>query len=1092
MREVMAVCRSTGKSRKRVALVLDRYLMRIGDRTWRGYASNQCLDRISSDLRACATRATAVSVHGFGKSDMPERVLFQVGRRSRFGEPGQAPIATHGRGMSRPDRSGAAGTMRALIRISAMFHDIGKATRLFQTKLRDAIAGRDTVPDALRHELVSALCWDALCGMAPLDKIGPQHIDEAMFVAARRGLELHQRAVRDRNAVPVHFDFLQADPATRQIGLLVLGHHRQPDLAVDACTILADNHLNPESPLSSTDLEIAAGMPYWHEPGWINRLHKEFSRIEAPEECARLMDLHGRTALMLADHFGSSRKAPHPDGGIGHIANSTKEGNRIADSLSMHVRRVTDATRSSCDALIASRHDFPGLLENEIPQSIRFPSATGRFGWQGLAARQAAGIVSSGEGGFFGCLLAGTGTGKTRAAPGILAAATFADVRPERRSLRFTLGLGLRVLATQSGAEYLDDLGFSARDVSVIVGSPPIDFSDAPVRETGSADMLGGLDPLDVVPAKSDIPSPGDPREQDWLLGLSHDVDRRTPAFIDMLADEDDRFRPGRGSKLRKLARSPIICATVDNVIAAASPERSRHLPATVRVLSSDLILDDIDQYSAEDISVLVRLAYLTGASGRRMIIMSATVTPRIAQSLFEAYRSGWSAYASAFDIEDRVHFLCASEAEGGLSSSAETADFADCFADCSRASVAALDAATPRRMAELLPVESLDDLPGVVSMRCSLMHDRHAIDLDGFRLSVGFVRMTRIAHTVRVAAMLPDPEPDRIRLNVCLHSKFTALGRGWIESRLKAALTRKGENPHAGLRDLCVQERVFERARAAGVRDIEIVLVCSPVIETGNDLDFDYAILDPSSTRSVVQAAGRIRRHRFDTVRTPNVAVLDRPLVTFEGRGLIEMPGVETRPHEQTGIAALSVLTFGANSRNTPDLLGSPGPIDARMIFGEQGMRPLPLAEDALVGSYLDGRYPVSDWVREDLRRHCCAQSRARRFRRSTTRRIVAWQDGDGLDDLAWYWDRLPGRRDPVLNRCEAPAIRPGVPLKDALFTGDILERSWNAAYGEAEVGSARARRVLAIDMEYYGDGSGEDPDLVYHETMGLTKPVE
>jgi len=35
MREVIAVCRSSKRSRVLVAAVLDRYFWRIGDRTWR-------------------------------------------------------------------------------------------------------------------------------------------------------------------------------------------------------------------------------------------------------------------------------------------------------------------------------------------------------------------------------------------------------------------------------------------------------------------------------------------------------------------------------------------------------------------------------------------------------------------------------------------------------------------------------------------------------------------------------------------------------------------------------------------------------------------------------------------------------------------------------------------------------------------------------------------------------------------------------------------------------------------------------------------------------------------------------------------------
>ncbi len=1093
MREVVAVCRSTGRSRAKSAWVLDRYLMRIGDRTWRGHASNQCLDRISRDLKSTATRATSVAVHGFGRSEREDRVLFRVGSRKRFDENGQAPIATHGRAACRQPVSGTAATMRAIIRIAAMFHDLGKATRLFQDKLRAAIAGRETVPDAVRHEMISALAWDELCMDGRLKAIDAAAIDQAMSAAARRGGEAHAAARAAQDGVAVPFSFLDQGGFAEAVGLLILGHHRQPMLTEDFAAIRSDHHMNLDADLPADALQVADGLPFWHEQGWIPRLQRELGKITEPDPVLDVLDLYGRTSLMLADHFASARKEKSRDGGRGHIANTTQDGRHAADSLHRHVERVVDAARSSFDAMVSSRLSYPGLLESEVPKSIRYPSSAGRFGWQGQAAARAAALAASGEGGFFACLMAGTGTGKTRAAPSILAAAAFADAVPERRSLRFTLGLGLRVLATQSGKEYIGDLGFSERDVSVMVGSPPIAFRDAKKVETGSGDMLGGLDPIDVIGAGSEIPEDGAEGEDDWLLGLTHDVDRNVPAFVDLLAERDGAFRRNRGSKLRKLASCPILCATIDNVIGSASPERARHLAATLRVATSDLVLDEVDQYSPEDLAVVGRLAYQTGVAGRRLIIMSATVTPRIAQALYAAYRAGWSAHAKAFGLRDHVHALCTSDAPGSLAGTDEGIDFARCLARTREAVLAALAAAPARRMAELLSFDRLEDLPAAVSDCCSRMHDRHAVEVDGFRLSAGFVRATRISHTARLAMGLPDPAEGRIRAVICLHSRFTRLGRGWIEDQLKRALTRKGEDPHAGLRGLCLSEGLFERARALGVRDIEIVLVCSPVIETGNDLDFDYAILDPSSTRSVVQAAGRVRRHRPGEAAAPNVALLQAPLVTLDEGGLLAMPGVETRLPGETGVRRINLVGFGAEGRQTRQLLGAPGAIDARMVLAPAAGQPLPVAEDALFEGFLGGRCAaesLTGWTSSRLARHGCRHSRLRRFRRNTSMKIVAWQKGEDFSALSWSWDRLPGRWDPLLNDVSADTIAGLPPLRNSLFHGST-ERAWQSALGDADITAARTRQLLCVDIEVRDREAAEDPELAYHETLGLIQAV-
>ena len=37
-----------------------------------------------------------------------------------------------------------------------------------------------------------------------------------------------------------------------------------------------------------------------------------------------------------------------------------------------------------------------------------------------------------------------------------------------------------------------------------------------------------------------------------------------------------------------------------------------------------------------------------------------------------------------------------------------------------------------------------------------------------------------------------------------------------------------------------------------------------SPVTEVGRDHDYDWAVVEPSSMRSLIQLAGRVRRHHL------------------------------------------------------------------------------------------------------------------------------------------------------------------------------------------------------------------------------------
>ena len=53
--------------------------------------------------------------------------------------------------------------------------------------------------------------------------------------------------------------------------------------------------------------------------------------------------------------------------------------------------------------------------------------------------------------------------------------------------------------------------------------------------------------------------------------------------------------------------------------------------------------------------------------------------------------------------------------------------------------------------------------------------------------------------------------------------------------------------------------------------------MVATPVEEVGRDHDFDWAIVEPSSYRSIIQLAGRVLRHRKldQDIQNPNIALM-------------------------------------------------------------------------------------------------------------------------------------------------------------------------------------------------------------------------
>lgn len=1102
MREVIAVCRSRKKSRDHVARVLDRYLWRIGDRTWRGKASNACLDRMARELRKKASRATAVSIQDVRSSAESRMPLVRIGSRAMFSEDGLAPVASHPAAFSGSSRTPLERNGLAAVRIAALFHDLGKATVLFQEMISGALQRSKPEAYFIRHDLFSAVVWDRLFGglddralKDALATTSPADIDAACVSAADWLLDGGSPSDRLLN-----FDFLDDERRlTFAIGMLILTHHHLPEGATDHVGLRGGVHARPMIEEGREKLRISPGTPFWHEAWWLQRLGRDAAMI-LPGIGVEGLDIALRGSLVLADRVGSSEKeisSTPPE----FLANTIKdhEGRlHPGDSLSTHLRRVYLNCRSAFDLLHRLRDRLPALSEDQMPLDLVRPDVQDpRFCWQMEAARAARELAASREGGFFACLLSGTGTGKTRGAPTILAGAAFGDIRPERRYFRMTLGLGLRVLASQSAKEYVDDLGLQAEDVRVLIGIPPIDFAaskiDVAEDASGSESLSALPEWLRIEAVEGQVPGPDDPGEVEWLRGLSLDTERGMPALLQKLIDISGRT----AGMLRELAAAPIIVGTVDHFMEVAAPRRTRFLPAALRARSSDLILDEIDQYGPEDIAALARLVFQAAAGGRRVVIMSATLTQDIGEALHAAYRAGWARHAAASGVDDHVHLLLTGDASGSVVTNADGAEFGKLYATCRCRILAALEAAPVLRRGEILePCPSWEMLRDQVHAGCSRMHDLNASKIADFRVSVGLVRMTRISHAAALFHQLEAGDlGGRLRLKLCLHSNFPRLHRAWVEDRLKRALTRKGPDPDAGLRSLCHAEDLLKRADAIGARDIEIVCVTSPVIETGSDLDFDYAILDPISIRSIVQAAGRVRRHRPGEWSRTNTLILGRSLVSMQG-GRLAMPGIETDLPRETLVSRANLSDYP--DRLFRDLAGDLDfdRINAAPFFSDTKACPLLNEETRLRQAMLavsGENAPLGRYLERSVSRMNTRFTLTRMFRRSTMQRVRYAMSGDGLEDARWLIDASLGHGQPIWRHATQPEFN-AIPRDQHdeagyLFT-DILRRAWRElSPGGDPMPDAEMRKLVTLDVPFYARGATILPVMTYGEQTGFTR---
>lgn len=531
---------------------------------------------------------------------------------------------------------------------------------------------------------------------------------------------------------------------------------------------------------------------------------------------------------------------------------------------------------------------------------------------------------------------------------------------------------------------------------------------------------------------------------------------------------------------------------TIDHLMGVASPVNSRYLIQALRVATSDLILDEIDQFDGEDIAAIGRLVYQAATAGRRVVIMSATLAPDIAEALYAAYNRGWSNFAAARGLRDHVNLLVTGDAPGSCRMNTCDESFMEVFMASRTVTLSALTEAEPARRANiLLPCAGWQEMLDQINESCHRLHDFNAVDIGDFRVSFGMIRMTRISHTTALAAQLPAGEINgRLRVTLCLHSQFPRLHRGWIETRLKRALTRKGDDPETGLRCFCHAEHLFKKASEARTRQIEIILVASPVIETGNDLDFDWAILDPISTRSIIQAAGRVRRHRPVSGDHINVLILGRsPIAMQEGK--LKMPGVETPLHRDTRVSTPSLSAF--QGRRLQDLVGDIdlSVINAAPVLTGEGSFPLRDEEIKLRKKLLafdrdSAEAPLGRYTFRLNARMTRRMMHVRRFRRSDTKSVLFKLVGDDFQSAIWHRDLAPGTRDSKLQQVDETILAENVVHGCHLFDA-ITERAWMEFARGRELTPYDVEWLMQVDVPDYGKDIF--PKITYTDFAGFTK---
>lgn len=920
----------------RTARVLDAYALRQGDRTWMTPITREGLQTLHSILRAGATRQTAVACYvSQGMRQM--RLLWVVGAKSRFGPKGEVAVATRRRALRRAEPVVLPAGLRAaalLARLAGYLHDLGKFGQMFQNKL----IGEGPMADAVRHEWLSLHIIQELkqtSADAPLEQLGPGWAPAWTQAASAGGLGRIAR-LDTRNA-PLAKGL--RDPWGTLL-FLVFTHHRLPgDQATGA------NKLSDQTYLDEDRLQLERGKllpvasPSQQTIGLVRKTAARLAAITAPmgDDPAfwRAVSTVARMGLILADHSvsGVDKTA---DTGHGPDLQRQRKETRISAAFANTVR-LSDGSRSMNQELNwhlqnvgneasefvshFDRFDPAGISEGVLA-GLRAPT-TGRFAWQGNAAAVLRAAQAQERLPTLVFNVAGTGCGKTRM--NVVTAAALREDEGSESKVRIATALNLRTLTLQTRDAYAEQIGMGEDELACVIGC-------AIAQRLHTARTQ---EEKQVPPAKVDVDwgvdEDGNPSEE--VFEASGEAPE-PPAWLEHFLK--------RKPRMRAVVMSPVLVCTIDHLIKAGEPtEQGNYALTNLRLMTSDLVLDEIDSYDPKALVAVMRLITAAAFWGRHVIASSATLSSPVAQAIWQAYRLGADMRSKIREDGCGARFRVAMlddrcQARTAVPASDEA--FHDWFSSSLQQMLSAYGYAN-FRPAEIAKVDFTgcgDGLQkkqavlGAIEVACAQMHQRHGWDVvvDGqpHRISLGLVRIANIKRAVDVAKHLALSLPSaRI---ACYHSQLPRISRFMLERSLDRLLNRK--DPAGGPHSAQEIQDVVRRARQEGRNETTLIVVATPVEEIGRDHDFDWAVIEPSSVQSIVQTVGRVNRHRLQSVSQPNVAVLQfnfRHAVSGDAKPCFLRPGLESgeQPYESHDLQQL--LDW--------DELARCGQVDARVRFG-------------------------------------------------------------------------------------------------------------------------------------------------------------
>ncbi|MGM8872345.1 type I-F CRISPR-associated helicase Cas3f [Psychrobacter sp. 2Y5] len=655
------------KSLKRTRRILDAFANRIGDNVWQTAITEDGLQTVKQLLRKSATKSTAVSCHR-NKTRQLTELVWIVGNKRRFNEVGVVPVNRTKRNILHSEWENEwtyVSSIQIIATIAALLHDIGKSTKGFQKKLKEG----SKQGDSYRHEWISLKLFELMIKDCTTDTAWLERMIELNNWLESQDIE---KLLSTTNPDDVN---IQAMPPLAQwVAWLIVTHHRLPPgdkvfhsfTAIQRAQLANSREKRPykqdlqafyhrlapfdywvKNPKSIDEMTQAQLKYFWqfehlviNSAVWQKNIRRWSKKAlndpalmqlgqQAVDDNKAISDpflLHiSRLCLMVGDHNYSSLKEDDKrcisvDSQFKKLAantDRTASTPTIKQSLEEHLLGVGAFTAHFCRALPIIASEMPSLRNHD---PLAKPTGIDRFKWQNQAFKMTYGLAdTTREHGFFGVNMASTGAGKTIGNARIMYA--LAD---PKKGARFTIALGLRILTLQTGLSFRKDLKLAGDQLAILVGGSANKKLFEMAYDNKSSEFTNII---------GEYQKDDEPDHESESFGSESSAD-----LLDEIVDSDIDYQDYEAlnldtviasPKARDLIFAPIVTCTVDHIIQASECKRGgKYIAPMLRLLSSDLILDEPDDFDQADLPALSRLMHLAGLFGTRVLLSSATLTP--------------------------------------------------------------------------------------------------------------------------------------------------------------------------------------------------------------------------------------------------------------------------------------------------------------------------------------------------------------------------------------------------------------------------------------------------------------------------------